>query len=693
MMAAEIVQTTRIYARTVTKVHPWWIEEAAGHLVERTYTEPHWNADRARVDAFEKVTLFGLEIVPRRAVHYGPIDPRASRDLFIHHALVLGEYVSKAPFCVHNAELIVHVRSLEARARTSNLLASPEKRYDFFHQRVPAPGVAGGAASGSARSRATVYNAETFEAWRREAERRDPRVLFMSPGDVMDERLAERITPEAYPGAIGLGARADDVGRASLEYRYEPGHPDDGVTAIIPVEALSDISQSRAEWLVPGLLPEKVTELIRSLPKEYRVRFVPAPEFAARCVPLLGPADTPLTEAIAQTLLDLTGVHIPADAWRSGDLPPYLLLNFRVVDAQGKAVASGRDLATLKRDLRARLRDALAEIRDERYNRRGVKTWDFGTLPERAEVVSRGLTITGYPAIVDGSWDGAAHGSGHERAASSPGGGAGTVSLRLLDSLDAARAASRAGVRRLYAIAMEKELAFTLRNLPGYQRLVMHFASLGSPEQLRAELSDFIVERAFMKSDEAVRSEAQFRARLDPGWSDLARVSQECAALAGEILAAYQPVASLVGFRREGLTESKRAASATFVPEAWTHAAEDIRAQLSRLMRPWFLVDTPAPWLVHYPRYLSGIRLRWEKLQSHGTDRDARSLAQIEPLEREWEARRIRDAERGGGDAALSHVRWMLEELRVSLFAQELRTAVAVSVKRVSEQLRAAGGA
>lgn len=680
VMAAEIVQTTRVYARTVSKVHPWWIEEIGGHLVDRSYSDPHWNADRARVDAFEKVTLFGLEIVPRRTTHYGPVDPGGSRDLFIHHALVLGEYFSKAPFCVHNAELVVQVKGLEAKARVNHLLASVEKRYEFFNQRV----LAG------------VYSGETFEAWRREAERRDPRVLFMSFADVMDESMAERITPEMYPGAIALSVRGDAAGRAALAYRYEPGHADDGVTATVPVEALNEISDVRAEWVVPGMLREKVTELIRGLPKEYRVRFVPAPEFAERAVPLLGPPDVRLTEALGQTLADLTGVEVPADAWREGDLPEYLKLNFAVVDSTGKRIASGRDLPRLKQQLRTRLREALAEIRDPRFNRSGIRSWDFGTLPEHAEAVSRGLKITGYPAIVDAAareWGGSGVPlpvAGEEKRGSGAHGFTprGSVSLRLLDSAESARRATRGGLRRLYAMQMEKELAFTLKTLPGYQRLVMQFASLGNAEQLRAEFSDFVVERAFMKSDEPVRNEKEFRARLDPGWSNLARAAQECTELVTEILSVYQPAAALIGFRREGVQTTRKGAGDVSIPDQWAHVAEDIRGQLSRLMRLGFLVDTPGEWLVHYPRFLSAIRLRWQKLQTHGVPRDAKAMSELEPLQRAWESR-VEDAMELGMnvEGELDAIGWMIEELRVSLFAQELRTSIPVSVKRVTERL------
>jgi ATP-dependent helicase HrpA len=652
VMAAEIVQTTRLYARCVAKIQPLWIESLGAHLVKRTYSGPHWEEEKARVAAFEKVLLFGLEIVPRRTVHYGPVDPKLSRELFIHHALVEGEFHTRARFFEHNLGLRDEVEALEAKSRERNLLAEAERRFTFYDKRLPAD----------------VYSGELFEAWLKKAERENPKLLFMTLDDLLREGSgAALVTLDKFPPALPLGAGSDS--RVPLSYHLEPGHPDDGVTATVPLEGLNQLTAPKAEWLVPGLLKEKITALIRSLPKQYRVRFVPAPVFAERVAESLPPGaeNGPLLEILSATLAGLTGVAVPVSEWRPETLPEHLRMNFAVVDRKGTRLAAGRELDKLKAGLRVQLKQALATLPDKKFNRDGITEWDFGDLPEHVEVKHAGLAIVAYPALADPPGAGGA-----------PPAGAG---LRLFESPESARASMRGGLRRLYLCQVRDELAFQVKNLPGLDRIASRFAVLGKRDQLRDTLSLLIADRAFLADDDPdqVRSETVFRRRLDPGWSRLGAAAHEVAGLVDEILAAYHPVALELGDAR----------APSRLPAAWQDAMADIRSQLAALLPAGFLTTVAFDRLRHFPRYLGAVRIRLQKLRDGGPgtlSRDQKHAAHVVPHWLAYLERAAARAADGIDDPELDRFRWMIEEFRVSSFAQELGTAEPVSAKRLSEQ-------
>jgi ATP-dependent helicase HrpA len=652
VMAAEIVQTTKMYARTVARVQPEWIERAAPHLIKRTFSEPHWDAPRSRVNAFEKVLLYGLEIVARRAVHYGPIDPAVSREMFIAHALVNGEYITRAPFFEHNRRLLRDVQELESKSRRRNLLGPPEKRQAFFDKRLPA----------------TVFSGDTFEHWRKQAERENPKVLFMAMSDVLADDAPAIVSKNLFPDTIVLGGRKSDNSelRVPAKYHLEPGHVDDGVTAVVPLEAMNRVDPIRAEWLVPGMLREKLTALIRALPKSLRTAFVPAPQFADRVAEILEPqlqeidgAFPPLLRSLAGALRSLTGLEVPIESWREAVLDAHLSMNFTVVDQQGRRLATGRDLEKVKRTVRGQLRAALAKAPHARFNREKVIDWDFGDLPPEAEVRHAGLVMKGYPTIMEPEDPRALH-----------------VHLRLLDTREASRAAMHAGVRRLFLVQVHKEMEFLLKTMPGMQRLAMLYAPLGKAERLRHEMATFIADRAFLSDGAEIRTEKEFRRRLDPGWCKLSEVAHKAAIELETILRDYQPLAANLIGTEEGFTRH---------PTAWAESLIDMREQLQALIYPGFLSEVPSHWLGHYPRFLAAMKVRLGKLATAGPARDLKQLAEITPL---WRAYQVRAAINREGDILspeLEQFRWMVEELRVSLFAQELRTSVPVSAKRLRE--------
>src|SRR4051812_28295594 len=620
VMAGEIVETTRTYARTVARIQPEWAERLGEHLLKRTYFEPHWNEHTAHVVAYEKVTLYGLVLIPQRAVHYGPIDPKISRELFVTHALVHGEYRSDALFFRHNARLVDEIERLEAKSRSRDVLVSPQARYDFYDARIP---------SG-------IFSGPTFERWRKQVERHDPKILFMSRRDLMAHN-ASAVTQEMFPDAMVIGTH-----RIPLEYHLEPGHPADGVTATIPLPLLNQVPAERFEWLVPGLLREKLTALIKSLPKDLRVNFVPAPDFADAAFAALRPGDGSLLDALALFLGKQKGISVPRDAFDPSSLLDHLHMNFRIVDAGGKQLAMGRDLDALRKQLGVQVRSTFSELSHPKYTREEVVAWDFGDLPQSVEVSRHGMKLMAYPALAAEN---------------------GRVSLKLFDSPQEARLSHLGGLRKLLTHELRDEIKYLANNLPDIQQMCLHYATLGPCQQLKDDLVGETINRSFL-FDANVRTAMEYELRKTAGRRHrLLEVGREVSELAGRILPADQ--------RGAGVLAELPAAP----------RAQDGEGELGPLKTPHFVTDTPNEWLIHFPRYLKALEVRLGK-----PGKDPEKLAEINPLWQGYLERSKRHREQHMHDPELEVYRWMIEELRVSLFAQELKTSIPVSVKRLERQ-------
>ena len=637
IMAAEIVETTRLYARIVARIHPEWIEELAPHLIKRSHSAPYWNRQSSHVEANERITLRGLTIIPKRRVHFGRIDLPLARETFIQHALVEGDYRSPSPrhasqigvsdALEHNRELIAQLRDAEHKARRRDLLVGPEAMYAFYDERLPPD----------------VCNGPAFEKWLRKSQRRKPDILRMRRDDVLRSGSA-LVDPADFPDALDIGGM-----KLPLEYRHEPGHADDGVTLIVPADALRQLREERLDWLIPGLLAEKIAALIKGLPKNLRVSFIPVPEVAASASANIPFGVGVLTDSIARDLVRSTGVHVPRDAWRTDSLPVHLRMNIRVIDAAGQPLASGRDLITLQSQLAATASDVLAAPpTDERFKRTGLTHWDFDDLPERVQVSRGGIQIAAYPAIVD------------ERD---------TVGMRLCDTAEAARRASHAGLRRLFAVQVREELVMHVEYLPAIEQICLHFAPLARGEEIRRDIADLIVDRVFLRDDAEIRSGDAFRKRLDAGWDQLWTAAAGVADLVARIAAAYHDVE----LRVSGAEDNQ------FLQPA----IDDIKAQLRELMPGHFLVLTPWRWLAELPRFLNAIVIRLQKLTNAGLMRDIDATRVIAEFWQPFADRRAHVAASGGAEPALDEFRWLIEELRVSLFAQELRTSVSMSGTRL----------
>jgi ATP-dependent helicase HrpA len=625
LVAAELVRTSRLYARTCAKIDPAWIEHVAPHLVQKSYASPRWDGKSGRVMADEKVTLLGLEVVARRPVHFGPVDPAQSREIFIHHALVEDELRTGSRAMQHNRALIERVRRLEAKARRNDLLADAQKLFRFYDERLPRD----------------VYSTDSFHDWLRRAEREHPRVLWLREEDLL-EKMPEGVTEESFPDHYEtLSARLP------IDYAFVPGEERDGVTVRVPVELLNQIRPDQADRAIPGLLVEKVGALIRTLPKSLRRNF-DAVQTARRLAPVLANADRPLVQDLALELSRLCGVTIRAEDFKVGELDKHLLVRFVVVGTDGREVGNGRDIASLRAEVapsaaKGQKADASPWSRDD------VTDWDFDQIPESLEVRRGAVKMTVFPALHDLG----------DRAA-----------LRVFDTPEAAAESMRRGLARLFVRHLQDEFRFRAQHLFNIEKLRVLYGPLGSARQLEQGLMLAIAERAFLVELPGVRDRAGFAARVTLGWNRIGPAADEIGTLAEQVLALRQSVARRLEDRP---------------PEAWRRAVADMTHQLALLVGPDFLAATPDRWLRCLPRFLRAMEKRVEKLRSVGPARDEELMRQVLTWSKKYDDRRAQHAAQGVHDAALADFRWLIEELRVALFAQDLGTSVKVSGPRMEK--------
>ncbi|MEX2198408.1 MAG: ATP-dependent RNA helicase HrpA [Burkholderiales bacterium] len=604
IVAAELVETTRLYARTVATIDAQWLEELGGHLLKRHRDNPHWEKQRAQVVAVERGTLYGLPVYTQRRVHYGPHDPVLSREIFIRSALVEGEFDTRAAFFAHNRRLIADIERMEHKQRRPDILVDDELIRAFYDARIPEG----------------IHNGADFEKWRREAEAEDPKRLHLKREDLMRHEAAG-ITTEKFPHELRLGANA-----YPLEYHFEPRSPRDGVTLTVPVALLNQVPAARCEWLVPGLLKEKVRTLAKSMPQRLRHKLGPLEEFAADFAAKVPPTDTPLAQALARHIRADLQLDVPLDALRPDSAPAHLHMNFLVLDEHGRQLGMGRNLAELKREL-GRENEAQLQPDDSLARHTG---WTMGDLAEVMEIERGGQMLVGYPALVDAG---------------------DAVTLQVFDTPERATELHRAGVRRLLAIAFKERIRDLER---GWSKDI-------ALAPLKEELVAASLDRACL-ADSVPTLAAEFARALEAGRSRFILIAQEVARTATAILVAQAEL-------------QKKLAQAA---KPYPRAAEDMQQQLARLVAPGWLASTPWARLQHYPRYLKAVEVRLEKLRADPA-RDARLMAELAPLLTAWlRAPRPLDAE-------LEQFGWLLEEQRVSLFAQALKTPVPVSAKRLTK--------
>ncbi len=634
VVAAEIVETTKLFARCVARIEPEWLEEVGAHLIKRSYFDPHWEKKAGQVAAWERSTLYGLLINPKKRVYYGPMNPEESREVFIREALVNGEFNTQAPFFAHNQKLIADIEALEHKARRPDVLVDDELIFAFYDQRIPAG----------------IHNGAAFEHWRKEAEREQPKLLYLKKDDLMRHE-ASGITTEQFPPQLLM----NNVSYA-LAYNFAPGKSDDGVTLTVPQALLNQVSAARCEYLVPGILAEKVAQLVKSLPQKLRRHCVPVPEFAAEFCASVKPSDTPLLQALARYIREQKQLDVPLDAFRLEQLPAHQLMNFRVVDEHGRQLGMSRNFTQLRGEWAPRQAVAPAPAAaksaapqqkngGERYTE-----WKFGDFRPTREEARAGQTVTVFNALVD---EGDA------------------VTLQSFDTQDVARAAHRLGLRRLFMLALKEQVKYLEKNLPGMQAMAMQFLPFGSQQDLQRQILAVTFDRCCL-NDPWPESEKEFAARCKDAKARLNLVAQEIARLVGAVLTEYHVLQkALPGFKAQAQVQ------------------QDIRSQCERLLGKDWIARTPYERMQHMPRYLKAINVRLEKLRANPA-RDAQNMAQLNPLLQQWQ--RKLSAQHGEVDARLEDFGWMLQELRVSLFAQELKTPVIVSVKRLEKMLAGLSG-
>ena len=642
-IAAELVETTRLYARGVAAIEPEWIEPLARHLVRHSYSSPRWQGRRGQVAADEKVTLYGLPIVPRRKVNYGPIDPEVSREIFLRFGLTEGDMNTRAPFWRHNRELVNELRDIEAKSRRRDILVDEEVIYGFYARRVPEG----------------IYSVTQLESWLRGLPPERGKLLHMRLEDLQRADLNADWVAQ-FPDRLELNET-----RLPLHYHFAPGEPDDGVTLKVPVSVLGQLTPGRVDRLVPGLLLEKLTLLLKTLPKSLRRQLVPVPDYAERCLKALPLSDAPLVQTLGALLKQLAGLHIPEDAWQAEQLPEHLRLRIRLMDEEGrKELAVSRDLVALQKEFAGKARALPSRDRargdDGRDDR--LLDWTCGVLPPEVTQRSGAMQIKGYPALVD---------EGDHAC------------VRVLDSLQAAQRAHRAGLRRLLMSCEAQTVRKLKKNIQGLKEMQLHYAKVAEPpvplagaaDGLADELLALALDRAFADEPWSVRDRAAFERCREQGRPRLGPALLEISKNAGEILAAAHRV---------------RVALAATAQPNWQTSVQDMQAQLDRLVYRGFLQQAEPGQLAQLPRYLKAMQLRLGKLPGAAA-RDQQHLQEMDRLQQDWLRRQRQAEEQGLFDPRLDEIRWLLEELRVSLFAQELKTALPVSVKRIVKRWQALG--
>jgi ATP-dependent helicase HrpA len=620
LFASELVETGRRYLRTAAYIDPDWVEPLAQHLVRRSYSEPHWEKKRAQVVAFERVTLYGLPLVQRRKVNFGPIDPVASRQLFIRHALVHCEFQTRSAFAAHNQRLLEELEQLESKARRPDVLVDEEQLYRFFDERLPAG----------------VYDGSHFLRWWKKAEAKQPMLLHLDRDSIM-QHGAENITKQQFPDSLEIRGV-----RLPLSYRFAPGEANDGLCVHVPLTVLNQLRESDFDWLVPGLLKEKITLLIKALPKHLRRHFVPAPDFAEACMSALQTHDKNLIEALTEQLQRMTGVSVPRDAWRPELLPKHLFVSFRLMNKQGGQLDTGRDLAQLQARFGESARDDFARASETGMERDNIQDWDFGDLPEAVELKRDGVGLRGYPALTVEN---------------------GVIGLRLFDQQQQADESHREGLLALFRRKAGRSVKEIRRNVPELDKQTLWFSTVGSAEMLQQDLERAVLLAAFLPNDANVRDAESFEQRLNRGKQMLVQLAATTGRSSFEALRAYQELSRLL----------KAPVSPQLLP-----AIAEVREQVQQLVYPGFISGSPMQWLPHVARYLRAAIQRLEKLPGN-LERDASRAAVVRRYTRGYEKARTGRAR----DDRLTEFRWMIEELRVSLFAQELGTSVKVSPERL----------
>ena len=651
VMAAELVDTTRLYARCLAQIQPEWIERVGGHLLKKSYGEPRWEKRSAQVSAYERATLYGLVVYSQRRVDYAHINPEHAREIFIRDALVGGDFETRAPFFAHNQKLVHDIEKLEHKSRRVDVLVDDALIAAFYDRHIPAE----------------VCNGGVFEKWHKDVTAKNPKLLFLNKEDLMRHDAAG-VTTDLFPKKMKLAGI-----EMLLTYHFEPGSVRDGVTLAVPLYVLNQISSEKCDWLVPGMLKEKVHLLLKSLPQKLRRHCVPLPDYAAAFSERMQSGDEygkgELLDALIADMHERANVVARRSDFKVETLPVHHFMNFKVIDEHGRQLEMGRNLSILRSEMGGdarqsfqrfadlgssdkiqasisvnALREQSSSVDDGTASREEhITSWNFGELPELLEITRGKQTLIGYPALVDKD---------------------DYCILEVFDDPDVAMRMHHAGLRRLFALQLRESVKYLMKNIPGLQQMGMQYMTLGSQEELRDQIIDAGLELACMQEPIPTNAD-QFALRKEQGRTRLGLLVNQLAQLAAQILAEYHALPRKL--------QSFKAHPAVIA---------DIQSQVDALIVKMFLLDNDYEQIAHFPRYLKAIGVRLDKLRIDPS-RDALQMEAWQSAAFKFQ-RAMKDRNRVK-DPRMKEFRWMLEELRVSLFAQELRTPIPVSVKRLEK--------
>ncbi|MBE9559726.1 MAG: ATP-dependent RNA helicase HrpA [Proteobacteria bacterium] len=634
IVAAEIVETTKVYARTNAKIDVAWIEANARHLLKYHYDNPHWEKKRSQVVALEQAALYGLIIHADKKVSYGRINPVEAREIFIRCALIAGDFESRAAFYIHNRQLVEELETLEAKSRRRDIIVDENILFDFYDQILPAD----------------TFSGATLDKWLRHHPE-EAKALFLSTDDLMRDD-ATLVSEDLFPDSLEMNGS-----RFPIEYHFDPRKHCDGITLITPIAGLAAINPQRCEWLIPGLLQDKIVALIKSLPKQLRKNFVPAPNYAEACIEALEPSaitfGTALNTAVSNHLKKMTGVHVPYDAWDENKMDLHLLMNFRVIDNDGSVIEEGRDLQTIKNNLAGIVEQAVldtgndhgAEKAGTEYDQDDVGADSLDTMQESVEIKLQGITIKAYPALVkDGR----------------------QVNLRALDSKKKAESETHRALIRLFVNALPEQIKNLKSSIPNIQNLCLKYTDFGRCEELKQNIINKTIDDVFLY--EPITSGADFTERLEKGRSELHEKVKRWSQLISDILDQYRAIKKML--KNPALSQ--------------LDTVTDIQAQLNYLFPENFITVIDQQWLREYPRYLMAINKRFDKSKTNAT-RDRQLRIDYSRLWDEYVKRQKTLEKKHIESEQLEYYRWMLEEYRVSLFSQELKTKFPVSEKRLKK--------
>ena len=629
IMAAELVETTKLFARIVAKINPEWLENLAEHLLKRNYLEPHWEKKRGQVVAFEQVTLYGLIIVGRRATHYGPHDPKVARELFIREGLVRGEILSKAKCLTVNRQLMERLDDLEAKARRRDIIADEETLFQYYDQYIPQD----------------IYQTASFDKWYQRESMHNVKLLVMTEADAL-ARDANEVTVNQFPDVLQL----NDL-MLSLSYVFEPGHLRDGVTVSVPAPLLPQLSKERLNWLVPGLLEQRAIALIRNLPKAIRKNFVPVPDFVKAAIAVITFAEGSLYQALGQQLLRMTGVRIGDEAWIEAEelVDDHLRMNIEVLNIHGKKIGEGRNLAELVAKFSDESQAALIITKADKTNK-PIAADSFDVLPITVQHKIVGLTMTVYPALTEVQ---------------------GVVKEERFATQAEADYQHRRALQRLLLQQLSEQAKFLRNKLPLQTELGLYFKDIG---RLDALLEDILL----ASLDQTMLAETKV---LPRGASALVSLAES--KRADWFDNADKLVKLVLCILKLHHQLQKRLKGKIDLTQAV--ALADIKQQLANLVYLHFVRDTPLEWLSQYPRYLKAIEQRLERLAGQ-LQKDRVHSAELTEYWQQYQTVFMKHLKEGKRDEALQMYRWMLEEYRVSLFAQQLGTKIPISDKRLSKQ-------